>query len=205
MKKIALLILTILLLLTISSCKWDKPYDVPDHTETSEAYNEDGSTYTITYEYVDSSNNRGVDPHFYKDAVIAGIVLIIMGAYFMYRAMDINKLRKRCTYEVPALVLKIRHSRHDGHIRFRYWHYNADYGYEYNGSSYESHNKYYGRGIALFSCGIDVGDRTAVKIDPFDPCAVYDILADRCRQSFIFESVFLLVAGLGFFVAYFIV
>ena len=203
----AVLVLIAISLISLSGCKWNQrgpePTSVEPHIETDE----NGNEYTVTTEYIDSTTgNKKIEPGFYKCAIIAAIITGLMSAYFWYREIEIEKLKKRCTLPVNGFVVSIRKSKHgDRFLRSKYSKYNATYRYNFRGISIESQNEYYGgRSINLNPLSLNIKEGTFVKIhtDPSDARAVYDVFADNLRKYFIFEGSFLAIIALGFLICY---
>ena len=96
----------LLIIFMLSGCKWNASETQPYLSETYEV-NDGDSSYTVTYEYVDSTNDRGKAPSFYKVMVLSGIVFFVMSFYFIYRVREINMLKYQCTVSVSALVTAV--------------------------------------------------------------------------------------------------
>ena len=164
------------------------------HEETDE----NGNTYTVTYTYVDRTNDHSVDASFYKWTILFVVVFSLMAAYFWYREIEVQKLKDRCSVPVSALVVKIRKSKHgDRMLRSKYMQYNATYRYTYNGNVFESQNEYYGSKVTQLNpfstyCGESEGEMVTVQIDSADPNSVYDLFAEQARKSFFFYAAFLI-------------
>ena len=209
MKRVLLFLMAVVMLFGLSACRWDETGPEPTSVETHEEVGEDGNTYTVTTTYIDSTGGRRTDPSFYKWMVIIGIVTGAMSAYFWYRAVEIETLKKRCTVTVPGYVTKVRESKTgDRTLRSKFVQYNATYRYTYNGNVIESQNEYYGGRFFRFlplRPEVEEGKMGDIHIDPMDPYAVFDVLANNARNSFIYSGSFLGLVAIASFVSYFIV
>lgn len=201
-KTVLFIILLVTMLLACTSCKWDDAETRPTSVETHEETDEDGNTYTVTYEYVDSTNRTGMEPGFYKAVIVAGGVFLLMSAFFGYMLLGVKKFKDRCTVPVSATVVKIRASkRGNEYLRNRYLEYNGTYRYFYNNNSYESQNDYYGVRFFL-GCELKEGDFTTIHIDPSDPYTLFDIFAKHFYNRLLYLTIFLLLASIASFASY---
>ena len=92
-KTLLFIILLVTMLLACTSCKWDEAETRPTSVETHEEVDEDGNTYTVTYEYVDSTNRTGMAPGFYKTAIVAGVIFSLMSVFFCYLMLGVKKYK----------------------------------------------------------------------------------------------------------------
>ena len=111
-------------------------------------------------------------------------------AYYCYKqSCKLRDMKRECTIEVPAVITAVRKRYSiDGHIGGRGPHYNADYQYEYNGKTYESHHSIYG---SAKTGGPKVGEMVTIRINPFEPTELFDHLAETALQFYLTSCVLL--------------
>ncbi len=197
-RKILLLMTTILLLFSLSACKSSDTETAASTVETREEVDEYGNTYTATYIYVDGTKDRGLDASSIKAIVLASLVLLALSAYFWYRILELKRIEDRCTASVNAMVTEVRKSKHgDRYLRTRYMQYNATYRYTYNGMEYVSQNEYYGgneKGVFFAKPDVAVGDMVEIRIDPLNPRTLIDIYAKSFKNR-LFKHAMILDIG----------
>ena len=121
--------------------------------------------------------------------VIMALPLGVLAFYCYKQIRKLRDIKRECTIEVPAVITAVRKGYSiDGHIGGRGPHYNADYQYEYNGKTYESHHSIYG---SAKTGGPKVGEMVTICINPFEPTELFDHLAETALQFYLTSCVLL--------------
>ena len=121
--------------------------------------------------------------------IFMAIPLGMLAYYFYRQGCMLREMKRVCTIEVPAVITAVRKRYSiDGHFGGRGPHYNADYQYEYDGKTYESHHSIYGNAKIG---GPKVGEMVTIRINPFEPTELFDHLAETALQYYITSCVLL--------------
>lgn len=122
--------------------------------------------------------------HYQWSLVLMALPLAVMGFLLFRQGSKLLRMKRECTIEVTAVITELRRSRSiDGFFGGRRIQYNAEYQYEYDGTTYESHNPFYGRQHYQKP---EVGQIVTIHINPFAPTELFDPLAEASMRFFFY-------------------